>query len=56
LVELFALILTQLGVGGIAGFCMGYALKKIGGVVAILLGIAFLGLELLAYYGIIKIN
>ena len=35
---------------------MGYALKKIGKLVAITLGVAFICLELLAYYGIININ
>jgi uncharacterized membrane protein (Fun14 family) len=56
LVEILTPLLTQLGVGGIAGLCVGYALKKIGKLVAILLGIAFLGLEILAWKGIISIN
>ena len=56
MVEVLTPLLTQLGVGGIAGLCVGYALKKIGKLVAIILGIAFIGLELLAYYGIININ
>jgi uncharacterized membrane protein (Fun14 family) len=56
LVEILTPLLTQLGVGGVAGLCVGYALKKIGKLFAILLGLAFLGLELLAYKGIININ
>jgi uncharacterized membrane protein (Fun14 family) len=56
MVEIITPLLTQLGVGGIAGLCVGYALKKMGKLLAILLGIAFLFLELLAYKGIININ
>jgi len=56
LVEVITPLLTQLGVGGIAGLCVGYALMKIGRFVALILGIAFLGLEGLAYKGIININ
>jgi uncharacterized membrane protein (Fun14 family) len=56
MVEILTPLLTQLGVGGVAGLCTGYALKKIGKLVAVLIGIAFLGLELLAYRGIININ
>ncbi len=56
MVEVLTPLLTQLGVGGVAGLCVGFALKKIGKLVAVLLGIAFLGLELLAWKGIISIN
>lgn len=56
MVEILTPLLTQLGVGGVAGLCTGYALKKIGKLVAVLVGLAFLGLELLAYKGIISIN
>jgi uncharacterized membrane protein (Fun14 family) len=56
MVEIITPILTQLGVGGIAGLCVGFALKKIGKLLAILLGIAFLFLQYLAYIGIISIN
>ena len=56
MVDLITPILTQLGVGGIAGLCVGYALMKIGRLVAFILGIAFLGLQALAFKGIININ
>jgi uncharacterized membrane protein (Fun14 family) len=56
LVEVLTPLLTQLGVGGVAGLCVGYALKKIGKLVAITIGLAFICLELLAYYSIININ
>jgi uncharacterized membrane protein (Fun14 family) len=56
LVEILTPLLTQLGVGGVAGLCVGYALKKMGKIVAFIIGLAFIGLELLAYKGIISIN
>ncbi len=56
MVEILTPLLTQLGVGGVAGLCVGFALKKIGKLVAVLIGVAFLGLELLAWKGIISIN
>ena len=56
MVEILTPLLTQLGVGGVAGLCSGYALKKMGKVVAFIIGLAFIGLQLLAYKGIININ
>ncbi len=49
-------LITQLGVGGIGGLCVGYALKKVAKITAFLIGIAFLGLQYLAYQDIISIN
>ncbi len=49
-------LITQLGVGGIGGLCVGYALKKVAKITAFLIGIAFLGLQYLAYKDIISIN
>jgi len=54
--ELLGPLTTQLGVGGIGGFIVGFALKKIAKLVAILLGLLFVGLQYLAYIGIIQIN
>lgn len=54
--EIITPLLTQLGVGGIAGLCVGFALKKMGKLAAFILGLSFLGLEYLAYKGIIIIN
>ena len=56
MVEILTPLLTQLGVGGVAGLCVGYALIKMGKIIAFILGIAFLGLQYLAYVGIISIN
>ena len=54
--EIITPLLTQLGVGGIAGLCVGFALKKMGKLAAFIFGLSFLGLEYLAYKGIISIN
>lgn len=55
-VETLAPILGQLTFGALAGFAAGYALKKIGKVAAIALGIFFIAIQLLAYYGLVEIN
>lgn len=46
----------EMGIGGIGGFFAGWAMKKAAKVVAALIGISFLGLQYLAYRGIININ
>jgi len=46
----------QIGFGAVAGFVAGYALKKVGKVVAILLGVLFVCLQLLAWWGFINVN
>jgi uncharacterized membrane protein (Fun14 family) len=48
--------LQQLSFGGIAGFAAGYALKKLGKVVALGVGLLFIALQLLAYYGFISVD
>ncbi len=48
--------LGQITFGGLAGFVAGYALKKVGKVAAIVLGLFFIGLQLLAYYGFVEID
>ena len=54
--ELINPIVTQLGIGGISGFFMGYAMKKVAKLTAIIIGLAFIGLQYLAYEGIIAID
>lgn len=49
-------MISELGIGGIGGFVVGYALKKIAKIFAIILGIGFVGLQYLAYKGFITIN
>ncbi len=48
--------MQQLSFGAIAGFAAGYALKKVGKIVAIALGLLFVVLQVLAYYGFVSIN
>ena len=47
-------LLAQLGVGGLGGLCVGYAVKKVAKIVAVIIGLFFLGLQYLAYQGIIN--
>jgi len=49
-------LVAQLGVGGLGGLCVGYAIKKVAKIVAVVVGLFFLGLEYLAYEGIINID
>jgi uncharacterized membrane protein (Fun14 family) len=49
-------LLAQLGVGGLGGLCVGYAVKKVAKIVAVIIGLFFLGLQYLAYQGIINID
>jgi len=46
----------EIGIGGIGGFLSGWALKKAAKLLAIILGVAFLGLQYLAYKGVIAID
>lgn len=54
--EVLTPLIYQLGVGGIGGFIVGYAVKKIVKVVVVLLGLLILGLLYMGYVGIIPIN
>lgn len=54
--ETLAPVLGQLTFGALAGFAAGYALKKIGKVAAVALGIFFILIQLLAYYGFVEVN
>ncbi|MEX2501059.1 MAG: FUN14 domain-containing protein [Trueperaceae bacterium] len=49
-------LLEQVGFGLVAGFVAGYALKKVGKVVALVLGLFFIGLQLMAWYGFVTIE
>lgn len=54
--NLLSPLVSELGIGGIGGFCAGYTIKKIAKIVATILAIGFLGLQYLALKGIIEIN
>lgn len=49
-------LLGTLGGGGIAGWCVGFTLKKVAKVVAIFLGVTFVTLQYLAYKNLITID
>jgi uncharacterized membrane protein (Fun14 family) len=46
----------QLGFGAVAGFVVGYALKKVGKVVAVILGLLFVAIQGLAYGGFLTVH
>ena len=52
----FALIGTSVGFGGIAGFLIGYAVKKAIKIMMIIIGLFFAALAYLNYQGILTIN
>jgi uncharacterized membrane protein (Fun14 family) len=49
-------LVTQLGVGGIIGLCIGYALKKVAKIVAAIIGLFSLGLLYLQSQGLISVD
>jgi len=49
-------LLTQLGVGGVIGLCIGYALKKVTKILAAIIGLFALGLIYLEYQGLISVD
>ncbi len=54
--EVLTPIAYQLGVGGVLGFFVGYAVKKLTKIVAVLAGILAFILIYLGYQGVININ
>lgn len=46
----------QIGFGAVAGFIAGYALKKVGKFVALVLGLLFIAVQLLAWSGYVSVN
>jgi uncharacterized membrane protein (Fun14 family) len=49
-------VLSTLGFGGIAGWCVGFTLKKFAKMMALLVGVLFIALQVLAYNRFITIN
>jgi len=45
-----------LGFGGLAGFSAGFALKRVGRLIALLVGLFFIGVQTLAYYGYLQVD
>jgi uncharacterized membrane protein (Fun14 family) len=49
-------VIGELGIGGIGGLCVGYALKKIAKIIAFFIAIGFVCIQYLANIGVISIN
>lgn len=47
---------SQLGVGLVAGFAAGYALKKVGKLLAVAIGLLFVVVQVLAWQGFLTVN
>ena len=46
----------EIGIGGVGGFVVGYAIKKVAKILAVAIGLGFLALQYLAYIDVITIN
>lgn len=54
--EIVSPLIYQLGIGGIGGFIVGYAIKKIGKIIAVIIGLILIFLIYLSTQAIISIN
>jgi uncharacterized membrane protein (Fun14 family) len=52
----YKFILTTLGAGGVAGWAVGFTLKKVAKIFALILGVVFVSLQVLAYKNLISID
>ena len=48
--------MSQLSVGSVMGFCSGYAMKKVGKALAVVVGLGFVALQTAASYGYLEIK
>jgi len=49
-------MVSEIGIGGVGGFVVGYALKKLAKFVALALGLGFVALQYLSYKGFVVID
>ncbi|AFZ67376.1 FUN14 domain-containing protein [Deinococcus peraridilitoris] len=54
--DLLRPLLPDLSIGGVLGFCAGFAIKKVGRVMIFALGALFVIVQLLAYFGFLSVN
>lgn len=54
--QLFGGALAPLGFGGVAGAIVGYTAKKVTKLVALGLGLLFIAIQLLVYYGLVEVH
>lgn len=55
-IEAYIPLISQLGIGAVMGFCVGFMVKKVSKIAAIVVGLAFVLIQVLAFYGIITID
>lgn len=48
--------LPELSVGAVLGFAAGYAIKKIGKAALLVVGVLFIVIQLLVYFGMLSVN
>ncbi|ANE43036.1 FUN14 domain-containing protein [Deinococcus puniceus] len=53
---LLASLLPDLSVGAVLGFATGYALKKLGRVVLLLVGLLFIALQVLSWFDLVTVH
>ena len=49
-------LLPDLSLGGVLGFCAGFAIKKVGRIVIFIVGAIFVVVQLLAYSGFVTVD
>lgn len=54
--ELLRPLLPDLSLGGVLGFCAGFAIKKVGRVMIFAVGAVFVLVQVLAYFGWLSVN
>lgn len=54
--QLFGPALAPLGFGGVAGAVVGYAAKKLTKLAALGLGLLFIAIQILVYYGFVEVR
>ena len=56
LIEAAGPFIAQFALGGILGFCAGFAVKKVSKIVAIIVGLGFILVQIMAYFKVIEID
>ena len=51
-----AIVLATLGLGGVLGYSCAHAIKTVGKMMAILLGVVFILLQVAAFYGLAQVH
>jgi len=54
--DIWTPLIGELGIGGVGGFLVGFAVKKAAKLIAVIIGLFFLSLQYLAYEDIITID